>query len=392
LKNAFLYFPLDVYGKSTSGVSQKCQSIIEAFKANGYTVDVMHESKADVYFNNKIIYELNGSVVSKKLRYYYNALTGNFKKLPSSVFEKKYQVCYYRLEDFLTISTFWFVKELLLINKGCKIYIELPNYPYYKQISKHWFLQTRLLLTKLLLFRLQKYVHKIITFSGDNFIWNIPTIKINNGFSPELLFSNINEKTSLETIPEFKKELQILGVANFNKYHGIDIVVNSLKAFRTTKAYIDGYRIRLHLVGDLSGLTSNSDFKKDVYLQDAIVFYGALAPREVATLANKIHLGLGAIAIHRKNIEINSAIKHRMYAFLGLPIMLRGNDLDFNDKLFFVYNDGQTEAPINFEAVLAFYENLVEKNKNYKQVIADYAATNLNWSQKLQPIFLDAEQ
>ena len=97
------------------------------------------------------------------------------------------------------------------------------------------------------------------------------------------------------------------------------------------------------------------------------------------------------MGLHRKEILIDSSLKSREYAAMGMPMILRTKDLDMKPSLFFVKYFPEPESLLNINEIIEFYTELKKNHPDYKKEIQEFARKNLSWHKKLEQVFIDIE-
>ena len=373
-KKALLYFPVPLKNKN-SGIAKKCLGIIDAFKS-AYEVDVMSEFNGEVFFNDKKIKDYNATPNKMRFYYYNDIFLGQFSVFSKLVSGNKYDVVYVRIHYFVTFGLLSFFKKMQRANNKVRIYIEIPTFPFEEELKSklHRF---RNWLNGLTIPRLKKYVTKIITLSNDDNIWEIPTVRISNGFLPAVTDKELVRRKPNMTDGEF----HIGMIAQFSDWHAADILVKSLKAYVLTSAAI---KIRVHFIGKM--IAKVIEMVEIENLEHDIIFHDEKDALEIATFLNDIHVCVGTLGHHRKNIQLDSSLKNREYAFSGMPMILKTPDLDFPKELFFVKYFPDDDSLLNLNEVVDFYNKLKIEHPDYKNEIIDYAKANLAWKIKLKAV------
>jgi glycosyltransferase involved in cell wall biosynthesis len=137
-----------------------------------------------------------------------------------------------------------------------------------------------------------------------------------------ILFKNIVlEDRRSHNLPE------LLFVANFAPWHGLDILLKSIS--NSNAEFV------LHIVGnvpnDLEFLTIDHRIKK----------YGHLSQDEIAVLASQCWIGLSSFGLFRNKMKHACPLKVREYLMLGLPVY--GSYTDVFDKKEFYFKNGSSE-------------------------------------------------
>lgn len=382
MKKVLLYFPLELLNNQNSGIAKKCLGIVDAFKKK-YEVDVFTDSYGKVHFNNTLLKDFSSNKFSSRLYNYYDIVFGQFGRIDDEIREKKYDVLYFRFHYFLSWGMLRFFKKIKKYNPGSKIYVELPTYPFKAEKGKSLADRFRYSLNSFLTPYLKKYIDNIVTFAQLPLIWDIPAITISNGYYDPAL-QQIIEKTSDQLSTVAGNQFHIAMVARFTIGHAPDILIKSLKTYYDTKP---GKNVFVHLIGYDGGLDLCRSLTKEYSLEDKVVFYGECTTEKIVKILSKVHVCVGTLGLNRKNVAIDSSLKSREYAFMGMPMILRTPDLDMIPSLFFVKYFPEPESLLDIHEIINFYGHLKNAHPDYKKDIQDFAQHNLTWSKKLQPVF-----
>ena len=234
---------------------------------------------------------------------------------------------------------------------------------------------------------LKKYVTKIVTFAELPEIWGVPAITISNGYyDPELQKIIDDMPDRLNEGPQ--NEFQMAMVAWFTVGHAPEILISSLIKYYS-KAQTKN--VLVHLIGKDGNLTNCRALVKKYSLEDKVIFHGEKPTREIVNILSKVHVCVGTLGLHRKNIVVDSSLKSREYAAMGMPMILRTRDLDMSPSLFFVKYFPEPESLLDINEIMKFYEELKVSHPGYKKEIQEFAKNNLSWSKKLEQVFEDID-
>ncbi|MBK8785157.1 MAG: hypothetical protein IPN43_01365 [Chitinophagaceae bacterium] len=322
MKKALLYFPVPLKNKN-SGIAKKCLGIIDAFNSK-YEVDVMSEFNGEVFFNEKKIKDYSSTLNKMRFYYYNDIFLGQFSVFSKQVSSNNYDVVYVRIHYFVTFGLLRFLKKIKRTNKSVRIYIEIPTFPFDKELKSKVY-RFRNQVNRLTIPLLKKYVTKIVTLSTHDIIWGIPTVRISNGFLPAVTDRELVRRQP--NVPD--NEFHIAMIAQFNDWHAADILVKSLKAYTLTSGPVT---IKIHFIGKM--IAKVIEMVKQENLQHDIIFHEEMDANEIAMFLNNIHVCVGTLGHHRKNIQLDSSLKNREYAFSGMPMILKTPDLDFQKTCF----------------------------------------------------------
>ena len=138
-----------------------------------------------------------------------------------------------------------------------------------------------------------------------------------------------------------KKEvpnLVFIGSPNQN-WHGIDKIISLAKASQD--------KLFFHIIGE--------DKPKDLELKN-IKFYGYMKRDEYKEVLINSNIGIGTLALHRKNMQEACPLKVREYLAFGLPIIIGYKDTAISKKFDWVLELPNTEDNIekNIQRVINF--------------------------------------
>ena len=256
--------------------------------------------------------------------------------------------------DFLYIRQVYhdasFVRYLRAIrrqNPKIKIIYEVPTYPYlteqkasfanaaFRKKEARWAPRTA------------KYLDRIVTFYGQDEIWGVPCLKLQNGFD----FSQVE----LPDRPA-PHDVQIISVSATAFWHGYDRLIEGMHQY-----YAKGgtEQIIYHVVGNI--LPELQKMVHDYHLEDHVIFHGRQSGEALQKLYKQCYLGVDVLGGHRKDYPISSSLKSREYAAYGLPI-LTSSPVDYLSKncpyqLLAPYDD----SPIDILTLLEFYHGIYDQ-------------------------------
>ena len=187
----------------------------------------------------------------------------------------------------------------------------------------------------------------------------------------------LKRSTALEQ--EFRMVF-LKGASTQADFNGLD------KVFRGIKAYSGPYKLNFFLFGH--NLNAEKNLIKELGIEEHVHVGGFLDQNETDVLMNQVHLGIGALAIHRKGLKSSSTIKTREYFARGLPFVFGHNDPDFSNNqraLRFCLELPANDEALNFEEIISWYLNL-EVNDKFGQEMHQFAQDYLDYSIKMKKL------
>lgn len=294
-----------------------------------------------------------------------------FEKLKNKERYKNLKVIYIRYikSSPITLSFYKFAKK-----NGLKIIVEIPTYPYDNEIKKQniFTVMDRYYRTKL-----YKYVDKIVTYSEDKEIWGIPCINISNGIDlDEVKVVNRKEKKS--------NKIVFTSVSNCSFWHGIDRILFSLEKYGKLEHEKD---IEFNIVGE--GAESNrlkEIVSKSEYLSKIINFQGFKTGKELDSIYDRTHIGVGSLARHRSGLHVMRTLKNREYVAKGLTLIYSEDDPDLREVPF-VYHITPDEELIDIEKIIKWHEQVELSPKEIREY-----ANQFSWDIQMKKVIEEIEK
>ncbi len=356
--------------KSISGIEKKIYYQIQTLKDYGY----------DMIFYNPYI-KRNHSI-EKFLR-----------RMPFH-YLKKWDFDYTIVEklDFVYIRKMWFMdgdiilflKKVKQLNPNIKICLEIPTYPYDKE-GKKWDMIPLKIKDRKWRKYLKNFVDRIITYSNDDMIFGIQTIKISNAIS----FSDTQRTKN--NVPD--NVINMIACGNLYYWHGFDRAIEGLAEY-----YQSNYdkELNLYIVGDGAEYITYKQLIEKYHLQNHIFLIGSKYGKELDEIYDKCSVGLDSMGRHRSNVFFNSSLKGKEYCAKGL-VIISGveTELDYDKDYPYYYRVEADNTPVDFEKFLKFYNRLIRKEEieEIQNKIILYAKEKFDFKVAMNPVqkFIESE-
>lgn len=368
-----LYFvPMEI--KEFDGISKKVLYQVAALRRLEIEVEICceeikHNKIFRKIFNKDVILEKSVSnKVTKQLLYY------KYEKMLKYIFENNFDVIYIR---YVYMANPCFIKFLKKIKeKNIKVIVEIPTYPYDKElVHKDMIRQIKYFIERKYREKMCNYVDKIITFSNDDEIFGIKTVKISNGIDPNEI-SIINKK-----IKRSINEINFIGVAGIAFWHGFDrFILSMAEYYKNSPPKI----IKFHIVGngDKEIVNNLKNLVKENKLEDYVTFYGYKSGKELDEIYNKMDVAVGSLGFYRAETNAGSPLKTREYIAKGLSVILGYTDLSLKNTLDFIYQVSNDESAFDLYKILEWYKNLNITSEEIRK----YAENNLSWDIQMKKV------
>ena len=273
---------------------------------------------------------------------------------------------------------FW--KEIKKKYPRCKIIVEVFTYPYDKDDFGKW--NAWPFYIKELIYRrkLKKYVDRFVTYSDDDVIFNIPTIRTTNGV-------NVDDVSIINgDFPQ--NQLTIIGVAYMQRQHGYERIIKGMgEYYQQGKNY---YKIFLKLVGDGPEKKRYQELVRKYGLAEYVKFYPTTTGKQLDKLYDQSELALGVFGMYKVGYKGPvGAIKTRECLAKGIPIV-SGSPVDvMDDDSKYIKIFPNDDSAVNMKEIIDFYETL-RKEEGSKRKLAEklrnFARQHVSMEVVMKPI------
>lgn len=236
--------------------------------------------------------------------------------------------------------------------QGIKIYYEIPTYPYFGEQLK----------------ASRKKYRAIVKISLDIIFWPfiyqlIDKLVVIRSSSKAKLFKKMIEITNGVRTDNIKAKdysktpdnnvFRMVTVGTIYPYHGYDRIINGLKACGEK---IENTKIEFHVVGN-SQTIDDLHIMSDIIGLNNVFFHGIKTTDELNEMYDSFDVGLGCLALHRRNADIDTTLKVIEYYCRGVPIVTSGiGPSDALDSFTVQVEDGDT--PIDISGIYKKYKNI----------------------------------
>lgn len=368
MKKILVYTKMNFGIPANSGIKKKVFAQAQAFREHGFEADFLYIEGNSIKIETSTgVYEHKATSKPDYLKYLYG---GFLKDFPIEQYDFVY------IRHFLTNPLFlWMLSKIKRQKPSCKIFMEIPTYPYRFEFQEMPFIKRLgLWIDERCVPHFHKYIERIVTFSAQEKIAGIPTIRTDNGIDIQ--------QFGLVKQPVFDgSTLHLLGLANVQRWHGFDRMIEGLKNYYQTDAAV---KVIFHIVGMGSELQPLKDLTAKHQLEAFVQFHGFVTGQELVQLFEICHLGIGSLGMHRINVADGqtSTLKSREYAARGLPFVIAHKDRGFPEGYPLFLELKANEEPILIANLVDFYKKIKEI-PDYSEQLHTYARENLTWKVKL---------
>lgn len=266
----------------------------------------------------------------------------------------------------LSINFYRILKKIKDLYPNVFVMMEIPTYPFHSEytgVSKVMNLKSIHCEKKL-----NGVVDRIVTYSDDDTIWGIPTMKMSNCV-------NYNEiKPRSEKYKIEPGVVRLTCVSNFMYWHGLDRLINGLKNYK------GNYEIILNVVG---GGQEIDNLKRLSEGMDNVIFHGLKTGVELDGIFDETDIAVDALGRHRSGVYYNSSLKGKEYVARGVPVISAvRTELDNMKDFSYYLKLPADESYIDIDAVVKFYEKVYSKTDSHGVTKAIRENTEKNFDYK----------
>lgn len=366
MKKGLLVYRINRDDPSNIGVINKCKAQQKAFRAQGFSVDMIWLCQAGVLKNDSLLQKADIPPHSLKVYQFYFFRFG--KMIAELVEAGSYDFIYLRHPFFdpLLAQSLRKIKETF---PKIKIILEINTYPYDAE-PKRLLHRLSLKMDQYYRKRAGEYIDRIVDYGLPDQIWGIPAINIRNGVAVDLIPVS-------RSVPQANL-LRLIAVGNWSYWHGLDRLLRGLANYIQQG---EKTKVTLRIVGDGPNAEAQKELAKNLDLENHIQFHPSTRGAALDALFEQADIGVGTLGLHRKGVALDSSLKHREYCSRGIPFLLAGHDLDFPNTLDFIHQVAENDQPIDILALTNWF------SKAMKSKARAYAQAQLSWEHQLKPVF-----
>ena len=374
----------------------KRKGLFIAFDNLTYNPNIINETKPSEVngLEKKIFYQINTFKKYGFEMFFYNPYLNRnsliekiTRRLPFHFLEKwdfdfsainSFSFIYIRKPWFMDGDLIFTLKKIRKIAPNIKVFLEIPTYPYDHEGKDLKMLQLKIK-DKLWRKYLFKYVDRIVTYSDDDYIFDIKTIKVSNAIDYEL----VKRKKILNSIDN---SFNMIAVSSLYYWHGYDRAIEGLKN------YYEGTHskeVNLYIVGTGPELVKYEKLIKEYDLENHVFLTGYKSGSALDDLYDKCIIGLDSMGRHRSGVSFNSSLKGKEYCAKGL-IIVSGvkTELDLDGEFNYYIRVPADETPVDFVSVIEKVDNYLSSENIFdiQTKIMEYSKNKFDYEVALEPV------
>ena len=253
--------------------------------------------------------------------------------------------------------------------RGIKVLYEIPTYPYYgeqfRASRKKYRAVAKIAVDAMFSPLIKKYAdHIVIIRSNSKIRLHHKMVEINNGVNTEKIKSkeNYGSKDGM---------FRMVTVGTLFPYHGYDRVLAGLK---DCKEEVDGHPVEFHIVGASQTIDELKEQAQKLGLK-RVIFHGMKTTDELNEMYEDFDVGLGCLALHRRNADIDTTLKIIEYYCRGVPVVTSGKSPYKDPAVTICVPDG--EEAVNINRLYRKWKNI---DKDKQQKLSEQAKKEFSWN------------
>ncbi len=271
------------------------------------------------------------------------------------------------------IPSFKLIKVLKAAQKkGIKIYYEIPTYPYFgEQIKVSKRKHRAIAKVSIDIFfwpMIYKHIDKLVVIRSSSKAKKYSKmVEITNGVKTDGIVSKEYNKNNSEN----NKVFRMVAVGTLYPYHGYDRII---KGLQLCNEQINDVTVEFHVVGSSFTIDELKDKVNKMGLKH-VIFHGVKTTEELNELYDQFDVGLGCLALHRRNADIDTTLKIIEYYCRGVPVITSGKSPLLDKR--FTLTVADNESAIDIKQIYDYFCKI--DNQSLVQ-LSDIAKNQFSWN------------
>lgn len=254
------------------------------------------------------------------------------------------------------------------LSKKCRIVYEIPTFPFDVPANRLYALRDKL---------------EMFTYRRCKKYISVTSCCLYQHGRPDpdwLLFENGIDISnySVHDMPPLDSEsatINMLMIANMQSWHRSERILYAIRDYKGPH--------RLHLTvasPESPEYTAMKQLAADTGIADMIDFHGFLQISEINRIAEDCHIAVGQLSGSEYGVMETHAIKHKDYCGLGLPMFSTCTDSSFPADYPYYYFMKDTDADIDLNAIIRWYEEIRKSHPGYRKEMYEHAKDRLQYN------------
>ncbi len=252
-----------------------------------------------------------------------------------------------------------FLKNVREKYADCRIIVEIMSFPYDKEEFLNPIYWPYYFKESVNRKKYKLYVNRFVTFSDDEGIFGIKTIRTLNGIDVGKIAAVSGRRKS--------SDINLIGVAGMCPFHGYERLLYGLYDYNQK----EGSRsIVIHLVGDGPEIAKYRNITQRCQLENQVIFYGQKYGSELDEIYDGMDIAISSLGLYKLGVDRISSLKLNEYLAKGLPVVAGCNTVALTGKdtkyyLQFENND----SPIDMSQIVDFYDTIYSEGVQGQEIV-----------------------
>ncbi|MCR5419589.1 MAG: hypothetical protein K6E98_01120 [Lachnospiraceae bacterium] len=253
------------------------------------------------------------------------------------------------------------------LSKHCAIVYEFPTFPFDVPSGRLYALRDKL---EMFIYRLcKKYISVTSCCLYQHGKPDADWLLFENGID----ISNYTEHKMPPLLDE-GATVNLLMIANMQSWHRSERILEAIRSYNGPH--------KLHLIVASPESKEYTDMQRladEMGISKMIEFNGFLPLSQINKIAKDCHIAVGQLSGSEYGIMETHAIKHKDYCGLGLPMFSTCSDTSFPENYPFYFFLKNTDAPIDLDKIIKWYENIRTEYPEYRKEMYEHAKEHLQY-------------
>ena len=267
-------------------------------------------------------------------------------------------------------------------NRKIKIFYEIPTYPFFAEqfrtAKKKSRAIAKIILNIIFFPFIYKNIDRLVVIKSNTKARMLPKmIEITNGVGTEDIIPKSYTNKDESNI------FRMVAVGTIYPYHGYDRI---LKGLSECNEKIGDVIVEFHVVGESYTIDELKNQVKKMGLKH-VVFHGIKSTSELNKLYDKFDVGLGCLALYKRNANIDTTLNIIEYYCRGIPVVTSGTspmEKYQSDTTIYVSNNSKS---IDIKRIYEQFKNIkASELKKISSIAKDKFSWNYIMSELLREV------
>lgn len=262
-------------------------------------------------------------------------------------------------------------------SRNTRVFYEIPTYPYYgeqlRASRKKYRAVGKIAIDFFFSPLIKRYVdHIVIIKSNDKVHLHPKMIEISNGIKADDIVAKRKYNTAYHPF-------RLVAVGTLYPYHGYDRILQGLK---NCNEEVEGCPVEFHVIGKSNTINDLRQTAEKMRLK-RVFFHGVKTTNELNQMYEDFDVGLGCLALHRRNANIDTTLKIVEYYCRGVPVVTSGNS-PYRDPYATIRVPDQ-EGPIDIQEIYNQWKKIPQETLSQ---LSSRAKQQFNWNTIMKKLFV----